>query len=231
LARLKRFGRLPGDEMVEGAEIAETEDGYEYGEEYGDEDEEPAAKIAARASAVHGVQIVATRSYESDTATAALIGFARNLAREGRPIIIDLDSHAGQVAALMVPQLETEKMAGLTDLLNGNASFADVIHRDYASRLHFVPFGTAERFDPDDLDIILDALAQTYDFVLLAAPPLATSEMPKALAPYADFVVLAMPEQKDEAASKAAREDLAAAGAAEVLVIGGTKSAAAQSVA
>ncbi len=231
LARLKRFGRLPGDETVEGAEIAETEDSDEDGDEDGDE--EPAAKIAARASAVHGVQIVATRSCESDTATAALIGFARNLAREGRPILIDLDSHAGQVAALMAPQPETGKLAGLTDLLDGEASFADVIHRDYASRLHFVPFGTAERFDPDDLDIILDALAQTYDFVLLAAPPLATSEMPKALAPYADFVVLAMPDG-DEAASKAAREDLVAAGAAEVLVIGGAKEAesvAAQSVA
>ncbi len=113
-------------------------------------------------------------------------------------------------------------MAGLTDLLEGKASFADVIHRDYASRLHFVPFGSAESFDPDDLDTILDALTQTYDFVLLAAPTLATSEMPKALAPFADFVVLAIPAEKDAAATKACAE-LGAAGAAEVLVVDGMK--------
>ena len=113
-------------------------------------------------------------------------------------------------------------MVGLTDLLEGNASFADVIHRDCASRLHFVPFGSGEDFDPDDLDIILDALAQTYDFVVLAAPPLATSEMPKVLAPFADFVVLAVPAEKDEAATKAS-DELSAAGAAEVLVICGAK--------
>ncbi len=44
-------------------------------------------------------------------------------------------------------------MKGLTDLLDGDASFADVIHRDAGSRLHFVPFGSKEEFNPDDLDM------------------------------------------------------------------------------
>ncbi len=195
----------------------------EVGEEGG---EDLSERIAAHARAAQGVHIVATRLCESDTATAALIGFARSLARDGRPIIIDLDARAGQVAPLMGSRSKMNEMAGLTDLLDGKASFADVIHRDQASRLHYVPFGSAESFNHSDLDVILDALAQTYDFVLLAAPPFTTSEMPKALAPYADFVVLAMPADQDHAATKAAREDLAAAGAAEILVIGGAKEAA-----
>jgi polysaccharide biosynthesis transport protein len=217
LAPVKRFGRSRRDEGFEDIEIAEA-----FVEDDDDGEDGIAEMIVARAAHAHGVQIVATRLCESDASSAALIGFARNLAREGRPILIDLDSQAGQVVPLLGARPEAEKMAGLTDLLEGNASFADVIHRDCASRLHFVPFGSAESFDPDDLDIILDALTQTYDFVLLAVPPLATSEMPKALAPYADFVVLAIPAEKDEAATKACAE-LNAAGAGEVLVVDGTK--------
>jgi succinoglycan biosynthesis transport protein ExoP len=182
-----------------------------------DEDDDSGAKIVSRAAGPHGVQVVTTRTSDSDATNAAVIGFARNLAREGRPIIIDLDSEARQVASLFATA-DAGKTAGLTDLLEGNASFADVIHRDCASRLHFVPFGSAEEFDPGDLDLILDALTQTYDFVILAAPSMGTSEMPKALAPYADFVVLAMSD-KDEAATETARTTLKDAGAAEVLVI------------
>jgi polysaccharide biosynthesis transport protein len=220
LAPFKRFARPREDEGFDDAEIAEA--AGEYG--YEDGEDELAEKIVARASTAHGVQVVTTRLSEGDA--AALTGFARNLAREGRPIIIDLDSHIGQIAALMESQPQAEKMAGLTDLLEGKAFFADVIHRDCASRLHFIPFGSGEHFDPDDLDIILDALAQTYDFVLLAAPPMVESEMAKVLAPYADFVVLAMPADADEAATKAARAELKGAGAAEVLVIDATSVAA-----
>jgi succinoglycan biosynthesis transport protein ExoP len=219
VASFKRFARLRRDAAIEDLEMAEGVD--EEDVESGEDD--AAAKIAARASHAHGVHIVATSLCESDAANAALIGFARNLAREGRPIIIDLNAGAGQVAPLFGTEPRPEKMMGLTDLLEGEASFADVIHRDCASRLHFVPFGSAESFDPDDLDIILDALAQTYDFVVLAAPPLATSEMPKALAPYADFVVLAEPAENDEASTKAARAELSAAGAAEILVVSGAE--------
>lgn len=219
-ARLGRFARLR-----EGKSVRDADDARAEADDEGD-DEDVTARIVARANMVHGVQIVTTRLCQSEASTASLIGFARNLAREGRPVIIDLDSHAGQVAALMITQPETEELKGLTDLLEGGASFTDVIHRDYATRLHYIPFGTAERFDPDDLDIILDALAQTYDFVLLAAPPFSTSDMSKVLAPYADFVVLAVPEDGDEVASKAAQQDLAEAGAAEVLVVGAAMEAA-----
>jgi polysaccharide biosynthesis transport protein len=198
-------------------------------------DEEPVAaaalddadeKVVAKSSTPQGVNIVATRLNKSKEATDALIGFARTLARDGRPIIVDLDSRDGQIARLIGPERQDEKMAGLTDLLDGDASFADVIHRDAASRLHFVPFGSKDTFNPDDLDIVLDALSRTYDFVLLAAPPFPGNPMTKALAPYADFVVLATGGERDDAATQTARAELGAAGAPEVLLVGGTKQAA-----
>ena len=148
------------------------------------------------------------------------------MAREGRPVIVDLDLKRGQIAKLVGPQDGEETMKGLTDLLDGDASFADVIHRDTISRLHFVPFGSKEEFDPDDLDMILDALSRTYDFVLLAAPPFPGNPMTKALAPFADFVVLAAPEGEEGVETRAARDELSAVGAAEILLVGGAKEAA-----
>jgi polysaccharide biosynthesis transport protein len=212
--RLKRFASArvaePHDE--EPVEAAALDDADE--------------KVAAKTTTPQGVNIVATRLNKSKEATDALIGFARTLARDGRPIIVDLDSRDGQIAKLIGPEAQDGKMAGLTDLLDGDASFADVIHRDAASRLHFVPFGSKDTFNPDDLDIVLDALSRTYDFVLLAAPPFPGNPMTKALAPYADFVVLATGGERDEAATQIARAELGAAGAPEVLLVGGTKQAA-----
>jgi polysaccharide biosynthesis transport protein len=214
LERLKRFARARSSETEGDAEtISEGE-------------EEAGEKFAARSSAPQGVNIVATRLDKSEEASDALIGFARTLAREGRPVIVDLDSRDSQIAKLAGPQEADEKMKGLTDLLDGDASFADVIHRDAGSRLHFVPFGSKEEFNPDDLDMILDALSRTYDFVVLAAPPFRGNPMTKALAPFADFVVLAAPEGGDAADTRAARAELSAAGAAEVLLVGGAKEAA-----
>ena len=214
LSSLKRFARSRWFAEDE-AKPAEEDDDVEQ------EAENTGARVVARASMPQGVQIVATRLQEGEASAAALIGFARNLAQEGRPIIVDLDSRADQILPLVARPLETERMAGLTDLLDKGALFADVIHRDCASRLHFIPFGSGERFNPDDLDIVLDALGQTYDFVVLAAPPLTTSEMAKALAPYADFVVVAAPEDTSETETAGARAELNAAGASEILVVCG----------
>ena len=116
-------------------------------------------------------------------------------------------------------------MKGLTDLLEGDASFADVIHRD-AGRVHFVLSARRKtqsrrsRHDPRCF------VQRTYDFVVLAAPPFRGNPMTKALAPFADFVVLAAPEGGDAADTRAARAELSAAGAAEVLLVGGAKEAA-----
>ncbi|MFZ1960379.1 MAG: exopolysaccharide transport family protein [Methylovirgula sp.] len=210
-SRLRQFGTSRREAADEGAEISE-----DAGDEI--DDDGFGGKVVARATSPQGVQIVATRISHSETANTTLIGFVRNLARDGRPIVVDLDSQTKQVAPLFDAQEDAGNMLGLTDLFEGRASISEVIHRDCTSRLHFVPFGSGEEFDPDDLDMILDALAQTYDFVVLAAPPLATSEMPKALAPYADFVVLAAPKIH-EADARAACADLKAAGAADVLMI------------
>ncbi len=184
--------------------------------------------LAAQRTPGRGARIVTTSVEDSDATAAGLIAFARSLTQEGRPIIIDLDARGSQLAALAQSDREAavkipEKFLGLTDLLTGSASFAEVIHRDAGSRLHFITFGSADDLDPADVDLVLEALAQTYDFILLAAPGLAASDMAKSLAAYADFIVLVGAGEMAKERCGRARNELIAAGAQEVVVIGNSR--------
>ena len=135
---------------------------------------------------------MATSVIPSPVAMADLFAFARNLARDYRPIIIDLDPKGRAVGSLVATGVAPNgrSVRGLTDLLSGTSAFAEVIHRDAGSRLHFITFGSGAAFDPGDLDLVLDALGQTYDFIILAAPALCEGGKAKALAPFSDFVAL-----------------------------------------
>ena len=124
-----------------------------------------------------------------------LIALARSLAERGRTVMVDLDRSPAKLAPLMRTGAEGGNeiagLLGLSELLGGDASFAEVIHRDHASRLHFIPTGRLEA-DFRDFDLILDALTATYDFIVMLAPAYPQSEIAKIMAPYADFVVLAV---------------------------------------
>ncbi|VVC54859.1 Lipopolysaccharide biosynthesis protein [Beijerinckiaceae bacterium RH AL1] len=163
-----------------------------------------------------------------------LIALARALAERGRTVIVDLDRSPGKLAPLARSGAEggdaIASLTGLSELLGGNASFAEVIHRDHASRLHFIPTGRLEA-DFRDFDLILDALTATYDFIVMLAPAYPQSEIAKIMAPYADFVVLAPLAGSDDGALGRIERELADAGAREVLIAGRVAKGAHQDVA
>ncbi|WP_377847483.1 GumC family protein [Bosea sp. UC22_33] len=86
---------------------------------------------------------------------------AELLAQRCRCVLVDLSSdHAvGE--------------AGFSELLAGEALFSDIIMREPGSRLHRIGAGHAGRTAvlaaPDLVDVALDALCETYDWVLVAA--------------------------------------------------------------
>ena len=86
-------------------------------------------------------------------------------------------------------------------------------------RLHFIPTGLREA-DFRDFDLVLDALAETYDFIVLLAPAFPQSEIAKVMAPYADMVVLASDATADAVAVAAIEGELMEAGARDVLLTG-----------
>ncbi len=177
--------------------------------------------LALRKNKDQATRIVATSVIPSALAMADLLDFARNLARDYRPIIIDLDPKGRAAASLIANGVQPvgRSVRGLTDLLSGTAAFAEVIHRDAGSRLHFIAFGSGAAFDPADLDLVLDALGQTYDFIILAAPALCEGGKAKALAPFSDFVALVGSGASAQACSEAC-DALLTAGAVDVVVVG-----------
>ncbi len=86
---------------------------------------------------------------------------AELLAQRCRCVLVDLsaDHETGE--------------AGFSELLAGEALFSDIIMRAPGSRLHRIGAGRAGRdavlAAPDLVDVALDALCETYDWVLVAA--------------------------------------------------------------
>lgn len=196
-----------------------------------EDDDKPAmTKIAARIVSApfvgRGARIVVTSLKAASGTSQMMVGLARDLEREGRAIIVGLDEASLLDFWIRIAGASDGNSAlsatepGLGDLLAGAASFAEVIRRDPASRLHFLPVGRHDGLDLEEFGSALEALAETYDFILLISPPLDESEIAKTLAAKADFVVLATPAQQSDGAAYEAELELMASGAREVLLVG-----------
>ncbi|MCO5158943.1 MAG: exopolysaccharide transport family protein [Aquamicrobium sp.] len=107
-------------------------------------------------------------SPEGDEATAVSVMVARELADAGlKTLYLDLTWSGAPSAAM----LDSARHPGITDLLAGQAQFADIIHGDLYSACHVTPAGTADPVKAmraaDRLPMILDALDGTYDIVVI----------------------------------------------------------------
>ncbi|MCU0883432.1 MAG: exopolysaccharide transport family protein [Beijerinckiaceae bacterium] len=89
---------------------------------------------------------------------------------------------------------ERSRMAGLSELLSGDASFADIIDRDPQSRLHVITAGRAGReavISADGLlDVALDALTDAYEHVLIEVSSRDLHRFQPALMPLVDGAVV-----------------------------------------
>ncbi len=180
-----------------------------------------AAHIVATHVPGRGLHVVGASLGGSAGAADDLLALGRVLAERGRSIVVDLDAGPANLASLADGEGRGHRavaaLSGLSELLSGAASFAEVIHRDHASRLHFIPTGRCEA-DFRDFDLILDALSETYDFIILLAPAFPRSDIAKVMAPYADLVVLTGSRLADGGSLTALKAELIEAGAPEVLV-------------
>ncbi len=184
--------------------------------------------VSARAGGPRGIRqgtrIVATSLQETGAASCMMLDLARGLAREGRSIVIDLDASSlldfvsSTAGAPHGHPPGTEPALG--DLLAGTASFAEVIRRDPASRLHFLPVGRDGELDLYEFANVIDALAGIYDFIVTIAPPLDRNGVAGTLAAQADVVLLTAPGEPRGGAVFEAEARLIESGAPAVLLIG-----------
>jgi Mrp family chromosome partitioning ATPase len=103
------------------------------------------------------------------------------------------------------------------------ATFGEVIQRDRASRVHVIPVGRGVRdasalLAGERLAIVLGASAQTYDHVVLVAPPLASMARASRLARFCRGAIVVTPEGSENAGA-ANSDALGAHGFANVTVV------------
>ncbi|QZO02514.1 hypothetical protein K6K41_25025 [Chenggangzhangella methanolivorans] len=137
---------------------------------------------------------------------------ASTVSEQGRRVVL-IDASGGS---------ESDGSPGLSDLLLGDATFAQAIHRTDGSRVHLVPQGSDAftRLDAHAtarLNIVLDALALTYDFVMVAAPGgLGGAD---AFAPFCGAAVLLSDKSAADATTVEAHERLKRTGIDDVVVL------------
>jgi succinoglycan biosynthesis transport protein ExoP len=132
-----------------------------------DEVEQLARRLLAAGAAARKVTILGTASSQSITLTALTV--ARLIARNAKVIVVDLSAASPTISAVSVDP----NAPGLAELMQGEASFAQVITKDLMSRAQLVSSGRpgSDRtlLQSPRLGLAIDALLNVYDHVLLAA--------------------------------------------------------------
>ena len=179
----------------------------------GDETERLAAHIAGAGVNGRARRVLITHASSTETPLAGLdcAAFASQIARalacEGRTILVVFGTGGG-----MRP--------GLSELIDGSASFSEAIHREAGSRLHILPPGHGRAAPGPGLYVALDALSDTYDYVVLSAADDdadAVRRLAIALASRADHVLVGCPGQTGSPDMVALRDALKDEGAGEVI--------------
>ncbi|MCK1542902.1 lipopolysaccharide biosynthesis protein [Bradyrhizobium sp. 147] len=129
--------------------------------------EQLAKSLRAAGAAAKKITVLGTAA--GDSITLSALTLARHLARDARVVVVDLAASSPTIAAVAVDA----STPGLAELMQGEASFAQVITRDKLSRLHLVMAGRPG-FDRSLLQsprvaLAIDALLRAYDHVLLDA--------------------------------------------------------------
>ncbi|GLR93261.1 LPS biosynthesis protein [Bradyrhizobium liaoningense] len=126
-----------------------------------------ADRLRAAGAAAKKVTVLGTAPGEA--ITLSTLTLARHLARDARVVVVDLAAASPTIAAVSVDA----SAPGLAELMQGEASFAQIITRDKLSRLHLVMAGRPG-FDRSLLQsprvaLAIDALLRAYDHVLVDA--------------------------------------------------------------
>jgi polysaccharide biosynthesis transport protein len=129
--------------------------------------EQVADMLIDAGAAARKVTVLGTASSESITLTALTL--ARLMAQQAKVVVVDLVASSPTIAAVSVDPVAP----GLAELMQGEASFAQIITRDRLSRVHLVSAGRPgfdrAQLQSPRLALAIDALLRVYDHVLLDA--------------------------------------------------------------
>ncbi len=139
--------------------------------------EQLAEALRTAGDAARKITVLGTAPGESITLTTLTL--ARLMARDARIVVVDLDASSPAIAAVSADPAAP----GLAELMQGEASFSQVITRDRLSAAHLVNAGRPgfdrSMLQSPRLTLAIDALLRVYDHVLLDAG--AASDLPAEL--------------------------------------------------
>jgi len=175
--------------------------------------------IELRGSAARLVMVTGPTADEGISHCALALGRSLSAAHK-RVVIVCLDIAADPLSTLTADP----RAPGLTDLLFGVASFSDAIHRETVSRCHVIPPGRGAReadglVSADRLILILSALEQTYDHVVVAAPPLGGADGAERIAALKPTLILVTQPGALATDAVQAFDGLAAQGFGEIAMV------------
>lgn len=139
--------------------------------------EQVANLLVGAGTGARKVTVLGTAASASITLTALTL--ARLMAQQAKVVVVDLVASSPTIAAV-----STDPVApGLAELMQGEASFAQIITRDRQSRVHLVSAGRPgfdrAQLQSPRLTLAIDALLRVYDHVVLDAG--AASDLPAEL--------------------------------------------------
>ena len=132
-----------------------------------DEVEQLADALVGAGAGARKVTVLGTASSESIALSALTL--ARLMARQAKVVVVDLAASSPMMSAASVDPTAP----GLAELMQGEASFTQIITRDRLSRVHLVSAGRPgfdrAQLQSPRLTLAIDALLRVYDHVLLDA--------------------------------------------------------------
>jgi succinoglycan biosynthesis transport protein ExoP len=179
-----------------------------------------------RAAGDAGRRITVVGTMRNVGTTYAAITLARALAKDANVALVDLAFGAPNLSVISTDP----KAPGIAELVQGTASFGDIITRDQYSNVHLVATGNVGNDDPalatsPMLATVIEALVRSYDHVVLDIGSAADVAVER-FAPLAARAVLVVADPAHPV-TRAAQERLMMAGFADVTLLAGS----AQSVA
>ena len=137
-----------------------------------EEEGEFSIAAVARHMIENNISVAISVSPSGDRGSTATVMLARRIAEEHRKtLLIDLTGSACPTRLMA----QSTHVAGITDLLVGDAVFGDIIHGDRLSDAHIIPRGNANikraMRGIDRLAMVIHSLADAYDTVIVECGP------------------------------------------------------------
>jgi len=162
-----------------------------------------ASHLVSLKPAERAIILLVSRASDDDRTPSFSLPLAREIAKEAKTVLVDLDGKAHSASR----ETALANAAGLGQLMANRIGFSEAIHRDPRSDLHLIPAGIEEGPFEDmshkDLSLVLQALARTYDVVLVDAPALADPAALRALVEEVDVTLVVRGEADEEAMTAA----------------------------